>query len=187
MTKGLPTWSLTPDRLLLLAKLGTELFLGLAVKPDSRGNAEILTGAVALDPASSAPAWLIALDEVSAPRNAYSTQRRGPRGRYASRSYTNDYTDDHCADFAEAVRRWLDTAVAHPDLRQGIITAFTATAAHVPIRRLEIVELVRSWAGLDPRRRRVKQAVLARLLLPEWQRLLLILWIWFETRVNPGP
>jgi hypothetical protein len=47
-----------------------------------------------------------------------------------------------------------------------------------------MVALVRSWAGSDPSRRPVKEALFIRLLLPEWQRLLLMLWVWLRSGIT---
>jgi hypothetical protein len=182
-TMGPATWSQTPDRMWSLARLGTELFLSLAVVPDQEGNAEVLTGPVALDPVAGVPAWQVALGEVSVLVNGDGAQRRDARGRYASGRRASDGYEA----FDDAVRRWLDTAVARPDLRQGIVAAFAAAAGHVPARRLELAQIVRSWAGLDSSRRPVKEALLVRVLLPEWQRLLLMLWVWFKTRITVRP
>ncbi|HEU5155844.1 MAG TPA: hypothetical protein VFU43_02535 [Streptosporangiaceae bacterium] len=182
-TVGPPAWSPMPDRMVSLTKLGTELFLGLAIEQDPQGYAEILTGVAALDPRTSVPAWRVALNEVSARWNDYDAQRRDPHGRYVPRRYTGGRYED----FEDAVWHWLDTAVARPDLRQGIVAAFAAAAGRVPARRREMMELVRFWADRHPGRRAVKDAILVRLLLPEWQRLLLMFWVGLKTTIIEGP
>lgn len=154
-----------PKEELLVKKMGTELFLAMAVEKDSQGLAITLTGAAALDPRASLPAWRVALTAVSDPADEYGTQ-----GGYE--------------DFEDAVRLWLDTAVARPDLRQGIVTVLAAAADHEPTRRLEMVELVRSWAGTHAERRPIKEGILVRLLLPEWQRLLLMVFVWLRTMIG---
>jgi hypothetical protein len=81
------------------------------------------------------------------------------------------------ADFVDTVRLWLDTAVARPDLRPGIVSAFVTAADDDLVWRGTMVEFVREWARANAGRQGVKEDILIRLLDPQWQRLLLMLWV----------
>jgi hypothetical protein len=72
-------------------------------------------------------------------------------------------------DFPEALTRWLDLAEADPDL----IDPLYAAAWHRAETRRLLTDLVTGWADGRPERRRVGDAILVHILLPEWRRRLL--------------
>ncbi|MDN3359627.1 hypothetical protein [Actinomadura sp. DC4] len=156
----LPVATMSP-----LERMGTELFLALAVERDPENYALTLTGTDALDPEASLPAWRVALTAVADPVDRY-----GSEGGFA--------------DFEDAVRLWLDTAVGRPRLRKGVVSVFVQAAGDDPVRRLEMVDLIQAWAGVYAERRPVKESLLVRLLLPEWRRLLLVLLVRLRSTIT---
>ncbi|GAA4236137.1 hypothetical protein GCM10022254_45050 [Actinomadura meridiana] len=137
------------------ARLGAALFLTLAAEEGADGLAVLLTGPGALDPLICATAWYVALD--------------APNGGSGE---------------DVAVRLWLETARARPDLRPGIVKCLTSAASGDPRRRRLMVELVREWAGDQRACRDVRDDILVRILQPEWERLLLALWVWLRRTVG---
>ncbi|WP_152563833.1 hypothetical protein [Actinomadura welshii] len=127
------------------ARFGSALFVALASGRDEHGHAVMLTGQGAVDPEDCAFAWQVALGEPLA----------GDRG---------------VVDVAEL---WLDTALARPDLRPGIVECLVWAAYGDRRRRRRAVDLVRAWSETRRDGRDVRDDVLVELLLPEWRRLLL--------------
>jgi hypothetical protein len=142
------------------AAFGTGVFLALAAERNTAGLPMILTGPSAIEPAACTPAWHVALSAESRPGGGYVGCR-------------------------ELVWLWLDTAVARPDLRRGIVSAFVSAASGDPVRARLMVGVARGWAGVRPERRGVKYDIYVRLLQPEWQRLLLMFWVKIRTTFAP--
>lgn len=140
------------DEAMPRAELATSLFLQLAAERDAGGLAVTLTGPAAVRPAACAPAWCAAVVAET--------------GKAA--------VDDAFLDVAGL---WLNTAVARPDLRRGIVRLFVTAAGGDPARRSLLVGLVHVWADARRERRDVRDDVLMELLMPEWRRLLLVLWV----------
>ncbi|MGH3389140.1 MAG: hypothetical protein ACRDOO_09720 [Actinomadura sp.] len=138
------------------ATFGTGMFLALAAERDTAGLPVTLTGPSAIEPMACAPAWRLALSAESTPGGGY-------------------------VGFGELVWLWLDTAVARPDLRRGIASAFVSAAGGDPVLGQVMVGFARSWAGVRPERQGVKYDIYIRLLKPEWQRLLLMLLVKVRT------
>lgn len=137
------------------ASLATGLFLDLAAWRDAAGLAVTLTGPGAVDPAACVMAWRVATA-------AEAGMSAGPDG------------------YSAAAALWLDTAVARPDLRAGIVSMFAAAAGGDPALRMLVADRVRAWAGFRRDRRDVRDDVLVRVLQPEWKRLLLVGWVWLR-------
>ncbi|QKW38920.1 hypothetical protein HUT06_36895 [Actinomadura sp. NAK00032] len=137
---------------------GASLFLQLAGKRDADGLAVVLTGPGAVEPAACAAAWWLLL----AMETGAATGLDG---------------------VLEAIELWLDTAEARPDLRPRIVALFTSVAVGDPASRMLMVDLARAWAGILRSRRSIREDVLMALLMPEWKRLLLVLWVTLRRRV----
>ncbi|GAA1779315.1 hypothetical protein [Actinomadura chokoriensis] len=144
-----------------LALFGAALFLELAAERDSGGLALILTGPGAVDPLRCVPAWSL-----------MTTVEIGTEAGYGG--------------FPDLVMLWLDTAEARPDLCPRIVSLIVMVAEGNPARRELMVDFVRAWAGSRRDRRDIREDVLMRLLLPEWQRLLLVLWVRLRRKVIGG-
>ncbi|MEU8343832.1 hypothetical protein SAMN05443665_101191 [Actinomadura meyerae] len=144
-----------------LSMFGAELFLKLAGLRGADGLAAVLTGPGAVEPTACASAWsaLLAMETLA---------RAGREG------------------VPEAIMLWLDTAEARPDLRPRIVGLFTSVAVRDPASRALMVELARAWAGNARDRRGIRDDVLVVLLLPEWKRLLLMVWVEVRRRVLGG-
>ncbi|MFB4306117.1 hypothetical protein [Actinomadura sp. GTD37] len=142
-----------------LALFGAALFLELAAERGADGLALVLTGPGAVAPAPCAPAWSVMLAvEVG--------------------------TDAGFGGVPDTVMLWLDTAAARPDLRPKIVSLFAAVAEQEPERRTLMVELARAWAGTRRDHRGIRDDLLMRLLMPEWKRLLLVLWVTLRRRAT---
>ena len=153
------------------AKLGTELFLGLAAERDRDGLAAILTGEPAVDPCACSAPWAVAVAAEPPPLPPVGTVT-GPA--MAHRTLRTRSRESGYAAFEDAAHLWLDTAAARPDLRPRIVEVFCQAAGRDPVRSEVVVDLVRRWAGTAAAggRRDVRDRVLVRLLRPEWRRLL---------------
>ncbi|MFE9104789.1 hypothetical protein [Actinomadura geliboluensis] len=140
---------------------GAALFLRLAGERGADGAAVVLTGPGAVEPAACAsPWWLLLAMETGA--------ATGLDG------------------VLPAIELWLDTAEARPDLRPRIVGLFTSVAVGDPAHRMLMVDLARAWAGVRRSRRGIREDVLMALLMPEWKRLLLVLWVSVRRRVLGG-
>ncbi|MEU1730830.1 hypothetical protein [Streptosporangium sp. NPDC020145] len=127
---------------------GTDLFLTLTVSLDFEEHSSVLEMSGPVDPMSCTLAW----------RAAFAATREFPH-------------------FGEALRVWLDTAAAREDLRTALVSALTDAAHPSPASRQLLTDVVRSWAAAGPGRRTVREAILTRVLLPEWRRWLLLAWV----------
>ncbi|GAA2738311.1 hypothetical protein [Actinocorallia aurantiaca] len=86
--------------------------------------------------------------------------------------------------FTEALSRWLDLAETHPDL----IDPLYAAAWHSRKTRRLLTDLVTRRTDGRPERRRVREALLVHILLPEWRRRLLVARIRLRNlRAGGGP
>jgi hypothetical protein len=104
------------------ARIGTQLFLELAARPDAAGNAAVLTGAEPVDPVSCSAAWSVALNaEPPSDLSAATMVRIRP-------------SDTGYEGFEDAAGRWLDTAESRKDLRPGIVAAASAARERVAAR-----------------------------------------------------
>ncbi|QFG24206.1 hypothetical protein [Actinomadura sp. WMMB 499] len=73
---------------------------------------------------------------------------------------------------------WLDAALAHPGLRDGIVRMFVGAARPAPD---AMIGLVRGWAAADPARRRIRDAIVLGLSRPWWLWLARWLAVWVRT------
>lgn len=73
-----------------------------------------------------------------------------------------------------AVRLWLDTAAARPELRPSIVDCFAQAAGGDRERRRRVVGAVRAWGSRRPDRKGVEEDVLIELLPPGWKRWFLL-------------
>ncbi|WP_106401624.1 hypothetical protein [Actinocorallia populi] len=140
----------------LQASLGAEVFLALAGKRNGSGPPVFLSGHAPVDLAGLTPAWSVAFGIASGP------ERRLP-------------------EFEEVLRLWLETAVARPALRPLVLSSLLDAAESTTGGGRLLLNLVTSWSNGRPEWRRVREAVYVRLLQPDWQRWLLILWVWFRS------
>ncbi|TDD63319.1 hypothetical protein E1293_43335 [Actinomadura darangshiensis] len=134
------------------ALFGSALFLRLARVQGADGLAVVLTGPDAVDPVGCVSAWHAAL------------AMPPPDG----------------AGVDDAARLWLETALARPDLRRGVLECLIWAAHRDPALRRRVVGIVRTWGNLRADVegvRGVREEVVAELLLPEWQRVVFKVWV----------
>ncbi len=143
------------------ASLGAEIFLALAGERDRSGLPVLLADRSPVDPAVFTPAWSVAFNAALRPGH-------------------------ELPGFEDVLHLWLEAAVARPLLCAGIVSSLVDAAEGTPEGGQRLLGFVMMWSRGRPRWRGVREAVLVRLLQPEWQRLALILWIrcrrFFENR-----
>ncbi|GAA2731398.1 hypothetical protein [Actinocorallia aurantiaca] len=143
------------EAVVLRTSLGAEVFLALAGRRDGSGLPLLLSGRAPIDLAALTPTWSVAFGIASGP-------------------------DRWLPEFEEVLRLWLETAVARPALRPDVLPPLLNAAESTPGGANLLLNLVASWSNGRPEWRAVREAVLVRLLQPEWQRWVLILWIRFR-------
>ncbi|GII85739.1 hypothetical protein Ssi03_37290 [Sphaerisporangium siamense] len=87
---------------------------------------------------------------------------------------------------SEALSLWLRTAADREDLRAPLTATLALAARGDPAIRQHLTVLVRKWDAGIHHHRPVKEAVLTRILLPDWHRWILVVWVRLRTAVAPG-